>query len=80
MSEYSKNYDIIAEQVNPSTPESVISATATLLDRAEEAAERIKVEGLVVRDMRGSVIEHPAITIEKNAIRMYTDLIKKWTP
>ena len=75
----SKNHSLVAKQVFSDTPESIISAIATQIDRAEEAAERIEKEGSVVRDMKGSVIPHPAIAIEQGATKLYTDLIKKWS-
>lgn len=75
----SKNYKVAKEQVYDDTPKAIVAAIATQLDRAEEAAERIVREGSVVRDMKGSVIPHPAIQVEINAIKLYTDLIKKWS-
>lgn len=74
----SKTVEAVENQVFEDTPKSVIDAIATQIDRAEEAAGRIEREGSVVRDMRGTVIEHPAIAIERNAIKLYTDLFKKW--
>jgi hypothetical protein len=74
----SKNYEAVEKQVDEFTPESVIDAIAVQIDRAHEAAERIEKEGSVVRDMKGSVIPHPAISIEQSATKIYTDLLKKW--
>lgn len=73
----SKNYDYIARQCALNTPEAVINAIAVQYDRSIDAAARIAEEGLVVRDMRGSVIPHPAIQIEKDSIKIYTDLLNK---
>lgn len=44
---------------------------------AEEAGRRIRDEGIVVRDLNGSVIEHPAVKTQQGAIRLYTELLKK---
>lgn len=75
---HSKNYNKIKNQVFGGTPDDIINAIATQLDRAQDAAKRIKDEGSVVRDMRGSVVEHPAIAIELKATKVYTDLLAKW--
>ena len=50
---------------------------ARQMDRADEAQKRILEEGLVVRDMKGSVIAHPAIQIEKDACKIITDLLHR---
>lgn len=63
----------------PYAPSLIIDAIAIQIQRAQEAALRIKEEGIVVRDMRGSVIPHPAIKIEADAIKIYTQMIAKAT-
>lgn len=73
----SKSYDIVAKQVRAKTPESVIELIARQLDRADDAKERIEREGSVVRDMKGSVIPHPAIQIEIAATKIAVDLLRK---
>lgn len=73
----SANFDRAAEQVLPKTPDSVINAIAIQMDRIEEARRRIDEEGIVVRDLKGSVIQHPAIKIEADAIKLMSDLIAK---
>jgi len=45
------------------------------MDRADEAQRRIVTEGIVVRDLKGSVIPHPAIQIEKDACKIITELL-----
>ena len=74
----SKNYSVVKKQCFGGTPETIIEAIATQLDRAQDAAQRIGDEGSVVRDMRGAVVEHPAISIEQKAMKIYTDLLAKW--
>lgn len=73
----STNLESVREQVRADTPESLIELIAKQLDRASEAAERIEKEGSVVRDMKGSVIPHPAILIEQNATKLAADLLTK---
>ena len=70
----------IEGQFMPRTKDVVKYAIATQIHAAREARERIEREGSVVRDPRGSVIAHPAIKIESDAIKMYTDLINKKPP
>ena len=76
----SDNIDFAMEQVDEETPWAIIELIATQLDRADEAKRRIEEEGIVVRDLRGSVIPHPAIQIEINASKLAADLIRKNQP
>ena len=69
--------DYVKKQVDKNTPDAVISIIATQLARAADAKKRIEEEGLVVRDIKGSVIPHPAIKIEIEAGRIVADLISK---
>lgn len=75
-------FDDIIEELEPqlkaSTPLSIFEAIAAQVYTAREARERIEREGSVVRDMRGSVIPHPAIKIEADAIKIYTSIIAKY--
>jgi len=45
---------------------------------ARDARDRVVREGSVVRDMKGSVIAHPAIKIEADAVKIYAGLFDKW--
>lgn len=67
----------VDEQVNDRTPEAVREAIATQLGQAREARGRVTQEGSVVRDMKGSVIPHPALKVEQDAIKLYTALLDK---
>lgn len=69
--------DLVRKQVRMSTPETIIEAIATIIDRRDECKRRIDEEGIVVRDMKGSVIAHPAIKIEQDSIKMLDDLMAK---
>ena len=73
----SKNFSSVQKQVRPKTPESIIELIARQIDRANDAKERIEKEGSVVRDMKGSVIPHPAIQIELAATKMIAELLAK---
>lgn len=67
----------VEEQLRPGTPPSIIELIEKQLARAASAALRIEKEGEVVRDGKGSVIQHPAISIETNATKLACDLIAK---
>lgn len=67
----------IAAQIRKSTPLGVIEQIARQMEIAEEAKRRIDEEGIVVRDMKGSVIAHPAIKIEQDAVKIITSLLSK---
>ena len=66
------------KQVKPRTAEAIIEAIAAQMDRREEAERRIKEEGIVVRDLRGAIVPHPAIKIEKEATKLIAELIAKF--
>lgn len=74
----SGSFDLIASQMHPSTPETVIMLIARQLDRANDAKTRIDKEGGVVRDLKGNVIPHPAIAIERAATKTIADLMLKF--
>jgi hypothetical protein len=63
--------------VAPRTPYAIMEAIAIQIRTAREARKRIEREGSVVRDMKGSVIPHPAVAIEAAAMKLYTDWIAK---
>ena len=73
----SKDFERIASQVGDNTPVSIIWLIVSQLARAKESAAKIEKEGLVVRDMKGSVIAHPAVAIELAATKCAADLLAK---
>jgi len=73
----SANLEFAKGEVAKSTPQSIINGIATQMDRVDEAKKRIDEEGIVVRDLKGSVIPHPAIKIEADAIKLIADLLKR---
>ena len=64
-------------QVRGYTPDAIVEAIATQIGRMREARERIEAEGAVVRDVKGSVIAHPAIKIEMEASKAAATLLEK---
>ncbi len=68
----------VYDQVKDFAPDAVVEAIAVQLGTAREARERINREGSVVRDVKGSVIAHPAIKVEADAIKISTALLKQW--
>ena len=67
----------VREQCKPNTPETIINLIARQLIIANQSAKRIEAECIVVRDLKGGVIEHPAIKIEVNATKLAAELITK---
>lgn len=54
-----------------------VEAIVQQIQLAMEARKRIDEEGIVVRDMRGAFLAHPAIKIEADAVKIYTELLRK---
>ena len=73
----SNNLESARGQVAKLTPKSIIEGIAAQMDRVDEAKRRIEEEGIVVRDLKGSVIPHPAIKIEADATKLIAELITK---
>ena len=73
----SETINLVKKQVRPSTPASIIEIIASHVDQCLLARERIEQEGIVVRDMKGSVIAHPAIKIEIDSGKVVSDLLSK---
>ena len=74
---YKNNNEYVIDQVRPKTPASIVEAIATQLDRLDEAKRKIETEGIVVRDLKGSVVAHPALKIEQDATKIIADLLQK---
>lgn len=70
-------WDYVLDQVSDNTPDGVIEVIVCQIMRAKEAKRRIDKEGIVVRDMKGSVIPHPAIKIEAEAQKISSSLLMK---
>jgi len=70
--------DEVRKNIRSNTPELIVEAIVSQLSMAREARKRIDEEGIVVRDMKGSVIAHPAIKIELTAMKTYTEIVAKY--
>ena len=70
--------DLILAQVNASCPESVIEIIETNMILSDKADARVEKEGIVVRDLKGSVIQHPAIKIQADAQKVISNLMDKY--
>ena len=71
------NIENIRNQVKVRTPQTIIDMIAAQMERIKEAKKRIDEEGIVVRDLKGAVVPHPAIKIEQDTIKLVADLLKK---
>lgn len=69
--------DEVFEQCHSSTATATVEAIALQIQLARDARARVEEEGIVVRDMKGAVVPHPAIKIEADAMRLYTDLLRR---
>lgn len=69
----------IQPQLNRRTPPIIKETIAVQILASREARDRVEEEGSVVRDIKGSVIPHPALKIEADAVKIYTALIAKYT-
>jgi len=61
-----------------STPVGIVEILAGKLKRLDDAKNRIEKEGLVVRDQRGSVIEHPALKIISAHEKEIVEILKQY--
>ena len=68
----------ITDQVKSGTPPAIIESLAGQLALSREARERVAREGSVVRDPKGSVVAHPAIKVESDAVKILASLLKEW--
>lgn len=75
---YDEIIEAVFEQVRSRTPMTIVEAITIQIITAKEARTRIEEEGSVVRDTKGSVIPHPALKIEADAVKLYTSLIGKY--
>ena len=71
-----KLLEIAKKEAPFGTPQTVIKAIAIQMERLSEAKKRVDEEGIVVRDLKGSVIQHPAIKIEAEATKLLATLLK----
>ena len=67
----------LVQELRPSTPKNIIGQIARQIRIAEEAKEKIEKEGLAVRDLKGNIVAHPCINIEKDAAKLACEWIDK---
>jgi len=60
------------------TPIEVINIIAIQTEISRDALKRVDAEGLVVRDLKGSVVAHPGIEIASKSQKMVHDLMLKY--
>ena len=73
-----KDYLKEARKQVSNAPTAIVQAMASQLEICDISRQRIKDEGTVVRDLKGSVVPHPGIKIELDAIKTIADLCKKY--
>ena len=66
------------EELSAEAGATVVKSLAIQISRLYEAKHRIDIEGIVVRDLKGSVIPHPGIKIEQDATKLISEIIKKF--
>jgi len=69
--------EAVKKQLKTGTPAAIIEVISTQMERQAEAARRIKEEGLVVRNLQGAVVPHPAIKIEQEAGKIIATMVEK---
>jgi len=75
--DFEKCLDTARGQLNKNTSSTFVKSLAIQISRLEEAKHRIDVEGIVVRDLKGSVIAHPAIKVEQDATKLIVEIVRK---
>jgi len=70
--------DDIALQVADTCPDEVFSIIVGQVKISQDAKTRIEKEGIVVRNIGGMVIPHPAIKIQNDAEKIITNLLFKY--
>ena len=69
----------VLSQVDGHTPDIVVDIIVGQMQIAQEARLRVKGEGIVVRNIGGLVIQHPAIKIRNDAEKITATLIDKYS-
>lgn len=62
--------------VPDSTEHRLLVEAARALDRAEDAREVLKREGLTVLNSRGQVVAHPCVSIERDSRTLFARLAR----
>ena len=70
--------DDIVFQVKDSAPAAIIQILVGQMEISQQAKIRIEEEGIVVRNIGGLVISHPAIKIQNDAEKIIASLLAKY--
>lgn len=68
----------VACQLTDDVPDAVFDIIVGQVEIAQEARLRIKNEGIVVRNIGGMIIPHPAIKIQNDAEKIIASLVGKY--
>lgn len=71
--------DAVALQVSDSTPNAVFDIIVGQMQISDDAKKRIEDEGIVVRNIGGAIIPHPAIKIQNDAEKIIAQLVGKYS-
>lgn len=63
-------------ELSPRAPDVIKKSLANYMRMAYESNDRIAKEGVVVRDLKGSVVAHPAIKVYKDVVREIAKIIQ----
>jgi hypothetical protein len=74
---YEDDIYTVASQVSENTSDIVVKAIVTQMARLEESKKRIEEEGIVVRDLKGAIVPHPALKVEQDTTKLISDLLWK---
>jgi phage terminase small subunit len=72
------DHKAIMTQLDADTPPAIVDCIVVQIQRARAAGERVEAEGVIVRDVKGSVIPHPAIKVEADASRIVAEMVDKY--
>lgn len=78
-SEIDEIEDDLMIQLSDSTPKGIIKIIIGQILIARDAKQRIADEGIVVRNIGGLIIPHPAIKIQNDAEKIVAGLIGKYS-
>jgi len=68
----------ILPTLSSNTPPAVIESICAQIKTLRDARALIERDGIVVNDARNNAVEHPALSIERAALKLVSDLNKTW--
>lgn len=66
-----------SDLLNDGVPEAILEIFDENLAHFRESKKRIKEEGQVVRDLRGCVVEHPSLSVQKSVSEILLKIVDK---